>query len=238
MNRSRVLACGAAACAIAVASLAFAQDGVTSIEQITPAQAAASRPVASQVPGEREQALAPARQLSRTGAPPTPPSQLTREAGTTAGSPQLNRERPSTAGTTALSSPAQGRNTAVTRVAGADRCDPGTAPAQLAAECAGVLESRAAEFERPVVQADTRSPEERLLSLRRMEAAPDARLAARRLAEGEVDDSLAAQAVASGELARRDDGEAVAASAQAEEQTAAAALVHAIINSLAARQGN
>ncbi|HEY9217770.1 MAG TPA: hypothetical protein VIO94_06970 [Phenylobacterium sp.] len=110
-------------------------------------------------------------------------------------SPQLQTGPRTAAGPAALSTPAQGRATGVEVVKGQDRCDPRVrrGPAD-ADDCRAVIETRSAEFSRPVPAAP--SAEESLMIFMEQDARPDARVAARRLAEGDVDGSMAAQALA------------------------------------------
>ena len=218
---------------------AWAQQDQTGVEQIGPGGAPeALGGLVPQISSGGGASGAPAQVAPREPAN-VPPPQLTGERGRPDGAPQLNRERRSTAGTAPLSSPAQGRTAATARIQGEDRCDPQTGSAREREFCARVLENRADDFERPVMQADTRSPEERLLGRDTARSSADAGLAARRLANGDIDDSLAAQAVASGELARQDDEEEVAGgTGLTQEQSAAAALVEAIIINLANRPPN
>jgi hypothetical protein len=215
-----------------LAGAARAQQSATGMDQIGPAVRpdSAQRSVV-QITVETAPAAPTAPQVSGREGGSRSTAQLTSERGGSRASPQLNRETRSTAGVEALSSPAQGRTAAVTRVYGSDRCDARPAPATEEDACARVIETRAAEFERPAAPTDSRSPEERLLARDPVGSSTDARLAARRFADGKVEESVAAQAVASGELARRNtdedrppDGEV------AGEQSVAAALIQAIVN--------
>jgi hypothetical protein len=95
----------------------------------------------------------------------------------------------------ALSSPSEGRTADVVRIAGRDRCDPAEEDGVRAGDCTNVIESRAAEFERPAATA--LSPEERLLVTQHQEVV-SMKSAARQLAgSGREADSLPAQGVAS-----------------------------------------
>jgi hypothetical protein len=137
-----------------------------------------------------------------------PPAQLATGAESSPVTPQVTRERRSApppdqlsaGGKTAqqpqpLSQPAEGRQAAVERVDGADRCDPAE-PNRPRARCATVIENRSAEFARP--DPNALSPEQRLLLEQEVrEGVLNAENGARRLAvTGQADESLAAMGVA------------------------------------------
>lgn len=140
-------------------------------------------------------------QISRPAALAAP-GQLNPERGLRA-APQLNPGGRTAEQPAPLSTPAQGRRPATAAaIGGEDRCDPRRRPAaRQDPDCARVLETRSAEFERP--EAAPLSPEQRLLAERRLpNDAADPRAAARRAATGAIeDDDLASQAVAASVLA-------------------------------------
>jgi hypothetical protein len=174
----------------------------------------------------------------RTG---IPPAQLATGAESSPATPQVTRERRSssapdqlsTGGKTAqqpqpLSQPADGRQAAVERVVGADRCDPAE-PMRPRSRCATVIENRSAEFARP--DPNALSPEQRLLLEQEVrEGALSAESGARRLATtGQADESLAAMGVAATVLRPNEE---VQRPSQLEDDVAKAAadIVGAIIN--------
>lgn len=142
----------------------------------------------------RGQPLGATSQIPRRPAAPTPP-QLNTEQGLRAAT-QLNRSGRTAEAASPLSTPAQGRPRAAAPIGGADRCDPRVPAARRTPECARVLETRSAEFERP--EPTPLSPEQRLLAERRAptEESVDARTVARRAATGAVGGDLAGQALA------------------------------------------
>jgi hypothetical protein len=169
-----------------------------------------------------------------------PPAQLATDAESSPATAQVTRERRaapppdqlSSGGKTAqqpqpLSEPAEGRQSAVERVAGADRCDPAE-PRRPRTRCANVIENRSSEFARP--DPNALSPEQRLLLEQEVrEGALTAEDGARHLAAtGEADASLAAMGVAATVLRSKDEAPA---KKQAEDDVAKAAeIVGAIIN--------
>jgi hypothetical protein len=124
------------------------------------------------------------------------PVQLTSERGSARAAEQLTRGARSAQPSQALSQPRDGRSTAVERLAGDDRCDPGTGRARPA-RCAQAIETRAAEF--APEQASVLSPEQSIIAEQQArERAGNFSNAARRLAVSGVDaKSLEAQGVAS-----------------------------------------
>jgi hypothetical protein len=144
----------------------------------------------------------------------SPPDQLSK-AGKTAQQPQP------------LSVPAQGRQSAVDRVEGADRCDPAE-PMRPRRRCANVIENRSSEFARP--DSNALSPEQRLLLEQEVrEGALSTDGGARRLATtGETDGSMVAMGVAA--VVLRPNEEAPPKTRPDEDVTKAADIVGAIIN--------
>jgi hypothetical protein len=122
--------------------------------------------------------------------------QLTSERGSARTAEQLTRGARSAQSSQPLSQPRDGRSTAVERLAGDDRCDPGTGRVRPA-RCAHAIETRAAEFARE--QAPLLSPEQSIIAEQQArERAGNFGSAARRLAVSGVDaKSLEAQGVAS-----------------------------------------
>lgn len=95
-----------------------------------------------------------------------------------------------------LSRPYEGRTGTVVHVEGEDRCDAAEGEAGRPAACDQVIETRAAEFQRP--DPATLSAEQRLLAEQQTRERGSAQTAARRLAMGSADpDSLEEQAIAS-----------------------------------------
>jgi hypothetical protein len=137
----------------------------------------------------------------------TLPAQLAKGSDSAPAAAQVTKDRRpvppeqlSTGGKTAqpsqpLSKPADGRQSAVERIAGADQCDPAD-PKRSRAKCATVIENRASEFARS--NSNELSPEQRLLLEQEVrEGALNAQGAARRLAvTGRADTSLEAMGVA------------------------------------------
>jgi hypothetical protein len=132
----------------------------------------------------------------------------------------------------ALSSPSEGRTADVVRVAGRDRCDPAEEDGVRAGDCTNVIESRAAEFERPAATA--LSPEERLLVAQHRDVV-SMKSAARQLAgSGREADSLPTQGLASQVLSSPPD------SPRPDETGAGAPLsaeVEAIVNAIVSGGG-
>ena len=169
------------------------------------------------------------------------PEQLVSGSESTPAAPQLTPERRSArppeqlsaGGKTAqpsqpLSKPADGRQSTVERVAGADQCDPAD-PKRSRAKCATVIENRASEFARS--NPNELSPEQRLLLEQELrEGALNEQRAARRLATtGRAgDSSLEAMGIAT--VALRPTEEAPQKPEENEDVARAAEIVGAILN--------
>lgn len=128
------------------------------------------------------------------------PVQLTNERGSGKAADQLTHGARSAQSSQPLSQPRDGRPTAVERLAGADRCDPGTGRTRPV-RCAQAIETRAAEFSRQPAQL---SPEQSIMAEQQArERTGNFGSAARRLAASGADaDSPEAQGVASVALSR------------------------------------
>lgn len=202
---------------------AAAQEIDPSIEQISSGSKGAELRLDV---GEQPRSSAPPAQLA-TGSESSPAtSQVTPERRSAPPPDQL-----STGGKTAqppqpLSRPAEGRQAAVERVEGADRCDPAE-PMRPRSRCAKVIENRSAEFARP--DPNALSPEQRLLLEQEVkEEALNTDDGARRLATtGEADESLVAMGVAA--VVLRSNEEAPAKAPADENAIKAADIVGAII---------
>ena len=187
-----------------LAAQAQAQDERGSIDQIGVEDSGTIQ----QISVDSRQVLSPTRTAPATSAPPpqisfksqsnAPTPQLTQEPRNARGAAQLYTGGRTAQPSEPLSRPSEGRNAAVTRVAGNDRCDPAAkANGRSTRSCAGVIENRAAEFARPDPAA--LSPEQRLLAEQRQrDGSGTTRDATRRLARSGADvESGEAQAVAS-----------------------------------------
>lgn len=181
-----------------------AQTRVVQTNRSAPGEATAT--TASQVSGEGNFRAVPttignpdrnvATPAPSSGASAAPVSQLTAETPRVDAGAQLN-SGPRTAEAPASSAtPSQSRNIATATPTGPDRCDP-QAALRDGADCARVIETRAAEFTPPDHQP--LSAEQRLLATQRelRPASTDIGVATRRLGNGEFDDATAALAVAS-----------------------------------------
>lgn len=139
----------------------------------------------------------PVSQVTGTGESRGVLPQLTRENGAEPSPRQLYQGGRTALPSTPLSRPSEGRTSAVARVEGDDRCDPAAeAAAERRQECARVIETRSAEFERiePVISAEQRL----MIDQQMRDRAASAEGAARRLAGNVGDpDSLEEQGVAS-----------------------------------------
>ena len=187
---------------VAVLSLpgaAFAQAASTEVEQLSaprirndgrlPAQlqvaphSAADRSTASNVDsGNRAD-------------PAVPVAQLT-ERRDRRSAPQLYQGERTAQPSDPLSTPSQGRTSAVVRVEGVDACDPAQrADRRNAPGCARVIETRSAEFAPPA--PTPLSPEQRLLIEGRTRGLDAERGAVRRLANSGAANGMADQAIAS-----------------------------------------
>ncbi|WP_114954873.1 hypothetical protein [Sphingosinicella terrae] len=155
-----------------------------------------SAPTAPAAPIE-PQPTGPVTQISGTGESRDALPQLTHEDEPMPSPSQLYQGGRTALPSAPLSRPSEGRTSAVARVEGADRCDPAAeARAERRPECARVIETRSAEFERPepVLSAEQRL----LIDQQRAERAASTEGAARRLASNVGDpNSLEEQGVAS-----------------------------------------
>ena len=160
-----------------------------------------------------------------------PARQLTTERGAGPGAAQLSRGPRSAQASSPLSTRADGRTSAVERVAGADRCDPAAARPARADKCTAVIENRAAEFARS--DAPSLSPEQRIIVNQQLRERVGMSEAARRLAaSGRDADSIEAQGVASVVLAAPPPGPV---RDQPKDDPAATAQMQALINALVNR---
>jgi hypothetical protein len=167
-----------------------------SVEQI-----GAPQPVGiQQVAGRSPDPASTSSQVASGAESVAPARQLTSERGAGPAAVQLSTGPRSAQGSIALSSRADGRTSAVERVAGSDRCDP-AARRGKSEKCAAVIENRSAEFARR--EAPELSPEQRIIVDQQLrERPPGIGEAARRLAaSGNDAQSMEAQGVASVVLA-------------------------------------
>ena len=182
-----------------VAASAAASPQEPSVDQVS----AKSARIEIQQPAVEKSAAAP-EQLARGDDHSPSTSQVSREQRPTRPPEQLSDEGKTALSPKPLSTPSEGRQVGVDRLAGADRCDPAerSFPKSI---CRKVIENRSAEFARP--DANALSPEQRLLLEQDVrEGALDAQSAARRLSEtGEADESLAAMGVAAVVLQPKDE---------------------------------
>lgn len=209
------------ACSVAGSALAQAAD--PSIEQIS------SAPLSVNVqanPPEADRSVAPPAQLATDEESSPATSQVSAERRAAPPPDQLSRGPKTAQPPQPLSRPAEGRQSAVERLVGADRCDP--AKPNLPRSCAMVIENRSAEFTRP--DPNGLSPEQRLLLEQEVrEGALDPVRGARRLAvTGDSDQSLAAMGVAAAVMRPKED--AADNDKPNEDVAKAAEIVGAIIN--------
>lgn len=192
----------AAFAALLLPAQASAQREAGAVDQIGPPSTSrgveqigvGTRELLAPPPAARE-ATAPG-QLSGEAGRVAPQPQLTTEARSTPSAPQLYRGGRTALPSDPLSRPSEGRTGAVERVAGRDRCDPAEGSEAQRAACLRVIETRSAEFDRPV--PPTLSAEQRLLvEQRAREARMSDRGAARRLADEADADTAATQGIAS-----------------------------------------
>ena len=202
-----------------------AQQADSSIEQISSGSRGAELRLDV---GEQPRSSAPPAQLAAGSESSPATSQVTPERRSAPPPDQLSADGKTAQPPQPLSRPAEGRQAAVERVEGEDRCDPAE-PRQPRSRCSKVIENRASEFARP--DPNALSPEQRLLLEQEVrEGALNAENGARRLATtGEADESLAAMGVAATILRS---GEEVQQPKKPEDDVAKAAadIVGAIIN--------
>jgi len=173
--------------------MASAQDGATDVEQLSPARAPGDTrlPVQSQVAAPDRDRLATSDINPATRADPTAPVPQLSDRRDRRDPTQLYRGGRTAQPSEPLSTPSQGRTSAVARVEGDDACDPARADQRDAGRCARVIETRSAEFTPP--EPTPLSPEQRLLVENRLLNAD----ATRRLANSGSADTMADQAIAS-----------------------------------------
>lgn len=253
----RALAAAVASTAALAATLGSTAGAQTGAEQVETSQIGGSvrdaasvaqvsgRPTSPARPEQLTSEPATARgapQLSAKGAAPQTP-QLTRPGQGATTPTQAARGVRSAQGVTPLSSPQEGRTSAVARVEGRDRCDqrPGVAPQP---GCEAVIETRSAEFTAPEVEP--LSPEERLLSTelrqRLMDNPNDPRRVAQVLGEGDADKSKSAQGVLASLMQPPSTtselpGAVAAAAASTQDAASQAAIAAAIAGALTGQTG-
>lgn len=199
-GQNRVWPIGVFVAASAMTS-AGAQDTDSVIIQI-PSSAATSRPSGQQLSSSRVdggtsvQTDGQLSSLPGTGRTPvglTPP-QLTRDRRQVRTEDEFHGRGRSVQGTEPLSSPSDGRTSAVARVEGRDRCD--RAQTDSVVICARAIETRSGEFAKP--QAVALSPEQRLLIVQPLRDGQETiRTASQRLAGDGQAQTIEEQSVAS-----------------------------------------
>jgi hypothetical protein len=222
------------ATALAASTAAPAQDTSTDMSQISsasdapmaqistatdPVVAAASAPATAEAPS----------QLGSASESASPTPQLTRASETRGAYQQVSKGDRDARAPQPLSRPADGRTSAVERVAGHDRCDPAK-DKTLAKGCANVIENRAAQYSRR--EAPELSPEQKLLARERTrENAATSEAAARRLANtGQSDQSLQSLGVASMVLTKPAEPPKRDQPAQPAPSDATQAIINAIVS--------
>lgn len=224
---------------IAVAStlllaLPAAAQSTSEIDQIRPQQpsSGADRSGSTQIVHPEQSKRDPAGTTLQAGARetrPTPVNQLS-TVGERQRSPQLYRGGRTAQPSAPLSTPAEGRNTAVSAVQGDDRCDPQlAAQAPLPEQCSRVIETRSAEFAPPA--PTPLSPEQRILIENQAQAEASAG-AIRRLSTRADANAFSDQALASTVLDAAQDAPPATPEAEPAMDAATAAIIEAI-----ARQG-
>lgn len=133
-------------------------------------------------------------QISSPSAPASSDqAQLTPQASSNQQPAQVSKAAPNAQAPQPLSRPEEGRTAAVARVQGKDRCDSAEPARRNSDECKHVIESRAADYERP--KGLELSPEQKLLL---DQEALSAETAGQKLAKsGDPDKSLDAMGIAS-----------------------------------------
>lgn len=195
-----------------------------SIEQISTARGALlAAPLAP-----RTTAAPP--QLSSQSESASPAQQLTSERPSPRATTQIYKGKRTAQSSQPLSRPADGRTGSVERVEGKDRCDPAAEQKNPAGACANVIETRAAEFQRP--ETTPLSPEQRIIIAQQLrERAATAGGAAKLLAMGSIDaDDPESQQVAS--VVLKSPAEPVKEKKPVEEPTEAEATAAAIVNAI------
>lgn len=182
-----------AALACVLPGTASAQDGATDVEQLSPARAPddARLPAQSQIASPDRDRMATSDIDPATRADPAAPVPQLSDRRDRRSPAQLYRGGRTAQPSDPLSTPSQGRTSAVARVEGDDACDPARTEERDDARCARVIETRSAEFTPP--EPTPLSPEQRLLVENRLRNAD----ATRRLANSGNADSLGDQAIAS-----------------------------------------
>ena len=218
-------------------ALPAAAQSTSEIDQIRPQQPSsrADRSGSAQIVQPEQSRRDPAGTTLQAGARetrPAPVNQLS-TVGERQRSPQLYRGGRTAQPSAPLSTPAEGRNTAVSAVQGDDRCDPQLAEqAPLPEQCSRVIETRSAEFARPA--PTPLSPEQRILIENQAQAEASAgairRLSTRGDANAFSDQALASTVLDSAQAAPPSTSETEPASETMD--AAMAAIIEAI-----ARQG-
>ena len=162
-------------------------------------------------------------------------TQLATGSRSAASSPQLTKGAPTALPPPPLSTAGDGRTAVVDRVKGEDRCDPRAERKGKAAECAAIIENRAAAFQRN--EPPELSPEQKIILEQTALEKRNLDAAARRLANsGDDADSIEAQGVAFIVLRPAPREEEKPADKPSEAEAAAAAAVNAILNPAAGPQ--
>jgi hypothetical protein len=153
-----------------------------------------SHPPLPQLPSEPVSRTGSTEQVGARVPSGEPTRQVNREPARSSMTAQASKEERSARGVAPLSQRSEGRETAIVRVGGSDRCDP-QAPGATSGNCSRVIERRSADFARPV--APVLSPEQRLLvGQERLEPAT-VREAVRKVGRNVVDaDATETQALA------------------------------------------
>jgi hypothetical protein len=147
-----------------------------------------------QLPSERVSRTGSTEQVGARVPSGEPTRQVNREPARSSMTAQASKEERSARGVAPLSQRSEGRETAIVRVGGSDRCDP-QAPGATSGSCSRVIERRSADFARPV--APVLSPEQRLLVGQERSEPATVREAVRKVGRNVVDaDATETQALA------------------------------------------
>ena len=209
-------------------------QSTSEIDQIPPQQRSsrADRSGSTQIVQPEQSRRDPAGTTLQAGARETRPAPVNQLStiGERQASPQLYHGGRTAQPSAPLSTPAEGRNTAMSAVQGDDRCDPRLAAhAPLPAQCSRVIETRSADFARPA--PTSLSPEQRILIENQSQAEASAG-AIRRLSTRGDANAFSDQALASTVLDAAQAARPATPEAEPTMDAATAAVIEAI-----ARQG-
>jgi len=235
---SSLLAIGAvAATVVSAQSTQIEQIGSRSAPDQSMSQVSSgSRDVGVPLPARRAPSAPPSQLSSEADARPATP-QLTQEVGRIRPSQQLYRGGRTAQPSEALSTVAQGRTGAVTRVSGLDRCDAALPEKDRDPACAKVIERRASEF--TATEPAQLSAEQKLLAEQRMRETGNLQSAARRLANGPTGaESMDEQGIASVVLGTNTPPPAPQPAQPTAQDAENAALANAIVTAIIANPKN